>query len=289
VADRELQELLEFAVELTSTAEPHILSHYRTPTVTRKPDGTEVTDADKKGEEVMRELIGRRYPGHAILGEESGAGGPADAEWRWVLDPIDGTASFSLGVPLFGTLVGLLRHGTPVVGVVHLPALGETLYAGRGLGCWLRLPEASPVRVQVQPVAALRDAVVMGPSGLSSVPPEEREGHFRRLLPLLRRAGKFRFGGDCLQHVVVCRGLAHAAIDPLMHPWDIAALVPCVEEAGGVVSTLDGRRENVVFGGSFVSCCSEGLLREVLEVIGYQLSVLGEGPGGSRQPTTDNR
>ena len=121
MADPELQELLEFAVELAHVAEPSILSRYRNPTVSHKADGTEVTDADRKGEEVMRELIGRRHPGHAILGEESGAGGPADAEWRWVLDPIDGTASFSLGVPLFGTLVGLLRHGTPVVGVVHLP------------------------------------------------------------------------------------------------------------------------------------------------------------------------
>lgn len=265
--DPELQELLEFALELAHAAEPSILSRYRNPQVSHKPDGTEVTDADRKGEDVMRELIGRRYPGHAILGEEFGAAGPADAEWRWVLDPIDGTASFSLGVPLFGTLVGLLRHGTPVVGVVHLPAIGETLYAGRGLGCWLRLPQAAPVRVRVQPVAALSQAVVMGPSGLGSLPPDQRDEHLRRLTPLLRRARKFRFGGDCLQHVVVCRGLAHVGIDPVMHPWDIAALVPCVEQAGGVVSTVDGRREDVVFGGSFLSCCSERLRGEVCDLL----------------------
>jgi histidinol-phosphatase len=272
MADRELQELLEFAIELAHAAQPHILSRYRNPTVSRKSDGTEVTDADQKGEEVMRELIGRRYPGHAILGEEFGAAGSADAEWRWVLDPIDGTASFSLGVPLFGTLVGLLHCGTPVVGVVHLPAIAETLYAGKGLGCWFRIPDAPPARVRVRPVASLSEAVVMGPSSLSSVPPDEREEHFRRLLPLLRRAGKVRFGGDCLQHVVVCRGLAHVAIDPVMHPWDIAALVPCVEEAGGVVSTADGHRENVVFGGSFVSCCGAQLLGEVLDILGPRTS-----------------
>ncbi len=272
MAEPELQELLEFAIELAHVAQPSILSCYRNPTVSRKPDGTEVTDGDRKAEAVMRELIGRRCPDHAILGEEFGDGGAADAEWRWVLDPIDGTASYSLGVPLFGTLVGLLRHGAPVVGVVHLPAIGETLYAGQGLGCWFRLPDAPPTRVRVQPVAGLGDAVVMGPSGLSSVPPGEREEHFRRLLPLLRRAGKFRFGGDCLQHVVVCRGLAHVAIDPLMHPWDIAALIPCVEEAGGVVSTVDGRRDDVAFGGSFVSCCSEQLLRDVLDALGPRTS-----------------
>lgn len=288
VEDAELQELLEFALELAHAAEPSILSRYRNPQVSQKPDGTEVTDADREGEAVMRELIGRRYPGHAVLGEEFGDAGPADAEWRWVLDPIDGTASFSLGIPLFGTLVGLLRHGTPVVGVVHLPAIGETLYAGRGLGCWFRLPDGPPVRVQVQPVPALSDAVVMGPSGLSSVPPDEREEHVRRLLPLLRRAAKFRFGGDCLQHVAVCRGLAHVAIDPVMHPWDIAALVPCVEEAGGVVATVDGRRDNVVFGGSFVSCCSERLLREMLDVVRYPLSGVRNGTGADGQRATDH-
>lgn len=270
--DPELQELLEFALELAHAAEPAILSRFRHPKVSHKSDGTEVTDADRKGEDVMRELIGRRYPAHAILGEEFGASGAEDAEWRWVLDPVDGTASFSLGVPLFGTLVGLLWRGKPVVGVVHLPAIGETLYAGRGLGCWSRIPDAAPLRVRVQPITTLSEAVVMGPSGLSSVPPDEREEYFRRLLPLLRRARKFRFGGDCLQHVVVCRGVAHLAIDPVMHPWDIAALVPCVEEAGGVVSTTDGRREDVVFGESLVSCCSDALLREVLEVLGHRTS-----------------
>jgi histidinol-phosphatase len=268
VADRsELVALLDFALELAHAAEPVILERYRHPQVSRKADGTEVTDADRGAEAVMRELIGRRYPGHAVLGEEFGAGGAEDAEWRWVLDPVDGTASFSLGVPLFGTLVGLLWRGKPVVGVVHLPAIGETLYAATGEGCWFRLPDTPPARVRVRPVDRVEDAVVMAPSGLSSPPPREREAAFRRMLPLMARAGKFRFGGDCLQHVVVCRGLAHVGLDPVMHPWDIAALVPCVEEAGGVVSTVDGRREDVVFGGSLISCCGERLLGEVLDVL----------------------
>jgi histidinol-phosphatase len=275
VADRsELLALLDFARELARAAEPIILSRYRNPEVSRKADGTEVTDADRKAEEVIRELIGKRYPAHAILGEEFGASGRDDAEWCWLLDPVDGTASFSLGVPLFGTLVGLLRRGKPVAGVVHLPALGETLYAATGEGCWFQLPDTKPVKVRVRPVDRLEDAVVMAPSGLSSPPPREREAAFRRMLPLIARARKFRFGGDCLQHALVCRGLAHVAIDPVMHPWDIAALVPCVEEAGGVLCTVDGRRENVVFEGSLVSCCGERLLTEVLGVLGHRTSDL---------------
>lgn len=278
----EIRTLLDFGLELARVAEPIILSRYRNPTVSRKADNTEVTDADRGAEEVMRELIGRRYPSHAVLGEEFGAAGSEGAEWRWVLDPIDGTASYSLGVPLFGTLIGLLRSGKPVVGVVNLPAIGETLYAAAGEGCWFRLADTQPAKVRVQPVASLEEAVVMGPTGAASLPPREREDTFRRMLPLMGRARKFRFGGDCLQHVVVCRGLAHVAIDPVMHPWDIAALVPCVEEAGGVVSTVDGRREDVVFGQSLVSCCSEKLLGEVL-------GVLGSGPSANSSPNAGNR
>lgn len=285
----QLRELLDFALELVHAAEPAILTRYRNPQVSYKSDHTEVTDADRKAEEIMRQLIVRRYPTHAVLGEEFGASGPEDAEWRWVLDPIDGTASYTLGMPLFGTLVGLLRYGKPAVGVVHLPALGETLYAGRGQGCWFRLPHTAPAQVRVQPVTRLEEAVVMAPSGLSSLPPTEREEQFRRLLPLTTRARKFRFGGDCLQHVVVCRGAAHVALDPVMHPWDIAAIVPCVEEAGGVVATMDGRRDDVVFGESLVSCCSEGLLQQVLGVIRYPLSVIRDGAAkrGQRKRKTE--
>jgi histidinol-phosphatase len=282
VAEHELQELLDFALELVRVAEPVILSRYRKSHVSHKADGSEVTDADRQAEEVMRELIGRRLPDHAVLGEEFGPGGASDSPWQWVLDPVDGTASYTLGVPLFGTLVGVLHEGEPVVGVVHLPLLHDTTCAARGLGCWSREGSHEPVRLRVGEVRARRDAVVMGPSGLGSVPPRQREEEFRRLLPLLASAEKVRFGGDCLQHVLVCRGAAHAAVDPVVSPWDVAALVPCVLEAGGVVATCTGRREDVVFGGSLVSCCTEDLLREVLEV-------LGDAPANPRAPKPDNR
>ena len=279
MAERELQELLDFALELVRAAEPVILSRYRKSHVSHKADGSEVTDADRQAEEVMRELIGRRMPDHAVLGEEFGPGGASDSPWHWVLDPVDGTASYTLGVPLFGTLVGLLHEGEPVVGVVHLPLLHDTTYAARGLGCWSREGSHEPVPLRVAKVRALRDAVVMGPSGLGSVPPRQREEEFRRLLPLLASAEKVRFGGDCLQHVLVCRGAVHAAVDPIVHPWDVAAVVPCVLEAGGVVATREGRREDVVFGGSLVSCCTEALLREVLDVVRYPMSdVRGTAP-----------
>ena len=144
-----------------------------------------------------------------------------------------------------------------------------------------------PARVRVQPLDSVDEAVVMGPSSLSSLSPAARQQTFHRMLPLIARVRKFRFGGDCLQHVVVCRGLAHLAIDPVMHPWDIAALVPCVEESGGVVATMDGRRENVVFGESLLSCCSEALLRQVLDVVRYPSSLVREDARSNGERTTD--
>lgn len=254
-------------MELARAAEGPILDHYRRATVSLKADGSEVTDADRRAEDVMRGLIARRYPEHAILGEELGASGSPEAPWQWLLDPVDGTASFSLGIPLFGTLVGLLHDRRPVLGVIHLPAIGETVYAARGTGCWSRGGSAPPVQVRVAPARALQEAIVLAPAGVGSGAPAEREAVFRSLLPLLGRARKVRFGGDCLQHALVCRGAAHAAVDPVMHPWDIAAIVPCVEEAGGVVSTLSGGREDIVFGGSLVSSCHETLRREVCELL----------------------
>jgi len=178
----------------------------------------------------------------------------------------------------------LLYQGEPVVGVIHLPLLRETMYAARGHGCWWREGRGEPVRARVGGVRALRDAVVMGPSGLGSVPPRRREEEFRRLLPLLSAAAKVRFGGDCLQHVLVCRGVAHVAVDPVVHAWDVAALVPCVLEAGGVVATREGRRDDVVFAGSLVSCCTEDLLRDVLHVVRYPMSdVRGDPPADSHR------
>jgi histidinol-phosphatase len=281
--------MLDFALELAQAAEPVILARYRKAHISYKDDGSEVTDADRGAEEVMRELIGRRFPDHAILGEEFGAGGASDSAWQWILDPVDGTASYTLGMPVFGTLIGLLCQGEPVVGVIHLPAIRETVYAATGLGCRWREGKGrgAAVALRVATVKRLQDAVVMGPSGLSSIPPSEREEEFRRLLPLLSRARKVRYGGDCLQHVVVCRGVAHAAVDPVMSPWDIAALVPCVLEAGGVVASRDGKREDLVFGGSLVSCCTEELLGEVLSVVRYP-PVVRRGAGSPGTPTTDN-
>ena len=101
-----------------------------------KPDGSEVTEGDRRAEAVMRELIAKHLPAHKVLGEEYGGSQSPTDEPLWVLDPIDGTASFAVGLPIFGTLIGYVEKGEPQVGVIHLPAMGETVYAASGSGCW---------------------------------------------------------------------------------------------------------------------------------------------------------
>ncbi len=259
-------EFLSFARELATQAEAVIMPHFRSHVVSYKADGSEVTIADQQGEAMMRQLISDRYPHHGILGEEYGESG-AGAEHRWLLDPIDGTAWFTLGMPLFGTLIALLEGNEPILGVIHWPGLKETVYAAKGHGCWFQSPGSEPMRIRVSAPPALPEAIASATGVHSSdiqCGPEETP---YRLTQLIHRVRKFRFCSDCNQHALVCRGKLHAAVDTLMNPWDIAALVPCVEEAGGKVTNLAGDRHNIVFGGSLLSTCGEPLHRTVLEVL----------------------
>ncbi|UXI70682.1 hypothetical protein N4264_14085 [Tahibacter amnicola] len=228
-----------------------------------KADGTEVTEADRAAETVIRDLLAQHYPRHAILGEEFGGSATDDPD-LWVIDPIDGTTWFSLGMPVFGTLIAYLKEQEPVVGVIHFPALGETVYAAKGLGCWFQPRTGAPVRVRVSDAVRLRDAAISASGIHRSDFLREEPGRPYHLSGVQRQARKFRFCGDCLQHALVCRGNLHAAIDTVMQPWDIAALVPCVEEAGGVATSLSGQRHGILFGGSLLTSCDRSLHDELL-------------------------
>lgn len=260
------RELLATALELADLAEARILPHYQRCAVNLKADGSEVTQADREAEQAVRERLAQRHPGHAVLGEEFGGEREAAAR-QWIIDPLDGTSAFALGLPLFGTLIAYAEHGEPRVGVIHFPVLGETVYAARGLGCWYRRRGEAAERVQVRAPASLDQAVVSASGVHASDIQPGADGAAYALTPVIRQARKFRVCGDCMQHALVCRGSLHAAIDTIMQPWDIAALVPCIEEAGGVASTLDGRRDGIVFGGSLLASCDAALHRQVLALL----------------------
>lgn len=284
----ERRELLDFGLQLAAAAQDAILPHYQRCAVSLKADGSEVTVADRDAETAIRTRIADRYPQHAILGEEFGGERQAGASRQWVIDPIDGTTWFALGMPLFGTLIALLEDGEPVVGVIHFPVLRETVYAARGLGCWFtasgsaharpttdaaslvdsrfRSAHAEATSVQVRSVARLDQAFVSA-SGVHGSDIQPTAGHAWPLTRLIRGAGKFRSCSDCLQYALLCRGNLHVAMDTIMQPWDIAALIPCIEEAGGVATNLAGVRENLVHGGNLLASCDRALHAEVLGLL----------------------
>jgi histidinol-phosphatase len=157
--------------------------------------------------------------------------------------------------------VSLLIDGEPAFGCIHLPAFKETTYAARGYGCWLTRNGARPRRVRVAAPRALADAQV----GLTSTKESDlarRRGPWR-ITRLARTVGRLRLVGDCVQYALLCRGLLDAAIDPLMKPWDIGALAPCVLEAGGSISDLTGQSARIVERSSIVAASSAHLRRAI--------------------------
>jgi histidinol-phosphatase len=261
-----MQELIDFATELAQASGRLILDYYRQslrgagPAVITKADATPVTAADREAESLMRGMIEQRYPEHRVLGEEGGSSGPDGAARQWVLDPIDGTKSFVHGVPLFGTLIALLEGGRPVLGVIHLPATGELMIGAQGRGTTVN---GRPVHVRAterleEATFAFTDSAQLHRLGLS-------EG----FLELQRRVRIVRGWGDCYGHFLVAAGRADIMIDPVMSVWDVAALKPCVEGAGGRLTELSG--EDPPLGKSALS--TNGRLHEAV------LGVLRAGRG----------
>lgn len=169
----------------------------------------------------------------------------------------------------------MLEDDEPILGVIHLSAMGETVYAARGLGCWSKSRDTVPTRIHVASNVALKDAIVSA-AGVHGSDIFHGDGTTPyNLTTLIRQARKFRFCGDCLQHALVCRGRIHAAIDTIMKPWDSAAIIPCIEEAGGLATTIAGERNGVIHGGNLVTACSTSLHQEMVERL--QLTSLSTG------------
>ncbi|WP_394829449.1 inositol monophosphatase family protein [Pendulispora albinea] len=260
-----LDEALERARSLAKEVGHVIRDEARRMAVQYKGDGSEVTNADVAAERVLRERLQGWYPHAQILGEEFGGEPRAVSGWQWILDPIDGTTSFSIGSPAYGTLIGLLVDGEPALGVIHFPATGESYFARSGGGTWFEDGDR-PVRVRVSGVKTLGEAFGSTCGIQKSDIVEPNETAIVRLKPIIARARKFRIVGDCLQHALVARGRVDLAIDATMSPWDNAALIPVLAEAGAALGTLRGSRD-FVFGGSLISAASPELLEQVLGVL----------------------
>ncbi|HEY2988756.1 MAG TPA: histidinol-phosphatase [Candidatus Binatia bacterium] len=238
----ELKEFTELARALAQKSGEMIKPYFAggAIAVETKKDRTIVTQADRDAEAVMREMIRKAYPRHGILGEEFGAENAA-AEFVWTLDPIDGTVSFARGCPLFGTLIGLLHAGKPILGVIHNPALGQ-LCIGNNAEAML-----NGRAVRVGEVREISDAMLLT-TDVAAVAAHENKAGFDRLLA---RTCLWRTWGDCYGYLLVACGGADIMLDPMMNPWDVVPLVPIVRGAGGVITTWSGA--DAAQGGSCVA------------------------------------
>ncbi|HEX8558910.1 MAG TPA: inositol monophosphatase family protein [Pyrinomonadaceae bacterium] len=250
-----LKELLDFGVEAAREAGEITLRYFRREVETRlKGKDNFVTRADLEAEEHLRRRIAERYPEDGVLGEEGGESAGATGR-RWILDPIDGTYSFVHGVPLYGVLLGVEVDGEPAVGVVNIPALGEMVYAAKGLGCFWN---GEPARVSRN--EKLEDALLLSTDFGSCA----RHGFGAAAEELQRRAAMRRTWGDCYGYVLVATGRADVMLDPLMNVWDCAALLPVLEEAGGTFTDWRGRR--TIHAGDAVAT-NGALFSEVMRII----------------------
>lgn len=259
--DRELQPRLELARRLAHAAGKRTLDWFREQdiVVERKGDDSPVTVADRQAEIDLRQGIAERFPGDGILGEEFGIEEGRSA-FRWILDPIDGTKSFISGVPLYATLVGIEHEGTPMAGVIHIPALAETAYAMRGGGAWYQHGDADPVAARVNRVPRLAQGLFV----TSQVDTFFERGAGDAYRELERLAAITRTWGDAYGYLLVATGRATVMVDAAMHAWDAAAVLPVVEEAGGRFT--DWRGEPVFDGGDGFG--SNGLVHdEVLQIV----------------------
>ena len=235
------REFVPFMHELIAIAFATIHPFFLSGTaVLTKGDASPVTLADRNAEAAMRRLIERRYPGHAIVGEEHGVKDGRD--YRWVLDPIDGTRAFITNCFLFGTLIALERweHDSyrPVLGVIAHPAAGVALI-GHLRGTTLYASDGSSRRVQVRRCDRLEDATVLATSHWTSNE-QQPAANTARIEEIARRAKLYRTWGDCFGYFALATGGADLMLDPRLGYWDVAAIVPVVEGAGGVVSSWSG-------------------------------------------------
>lgn len=200
--------------------------------VDTKADRTPVTPADREIEHALRARIRAAFPEHGVLGEEEGSE-RVDAEYVWVLDPIDGTKSFIAGMPVWGTLIALTRLGEPVFGMMHQPFMRER-FTGDGAAAHYRGP-AGKRELHVRPCASLRDAILFTTSPL--LMNEEDRVIFQRVENAARLS---RYGGDCYAYCMLAAGHIDLVIETELKPHDIAPLIPIIRGAGGVVTSWDG-------------------------------------------------
>jgi len=249
-----------FVNELASLSGETILPFFRTAlSVTDKGNGQfdPVTAADHAAENAMRALIRQTFPEHGVIGEEFGSDRP-DAEYVWVLDPIDGTKSFMAGMPAWGTLIALTRFGEPVFGMMNQPFIGER-FSGDGMAASYKGP-AGDRELRVRACETLADAVLFTTSPLLMNDADRKT--FGKVEAAVRLS---RYGGDCYAYCMLAAGHVDLVIETGLKPYDIIPLVPIITGAGGIITTWENG--SAVTGGRIVAASDKRVHAAALELL----------------------
>ena len=243
---------LELAISMADTADAITMAHFQSLdlVIDTKPDLTPVTEADLQVEQTLRASLSEQRALDSMLGEEFGVTGASNRQW--IIDPIDGTKNFVRGVPVWATLIALAIDDEVVLGVVSAPALGRRWWARLGGGAWQSTFGAPATGLRVSSVRSLADA---------SLSYSDSVGWESTLPKLAAATWRQRAYGDFWSHMLVAEGAVDIAVEPAdLRPWDVAALIPIVTEAGGQITAIDGTP--ALRGGS--AAASNGLLHEDL-------------------------
>ena len=249
--------LVQVAGRLAAAARSEILRHYRTELhIEDKSDATPVTIADRQAEAAMRQIIGQTLPSHGVMGEEYG-NDRTDAEFVWVLDPIDGTKSFMTGKPLFGSLIALCHQGMPILGVIDMPALDETWMGGEGLPATLN---QRPVRV--------RGCSELGQAVVYTTTPDMFVGAAEVAFARLKSRVKFvLYGADCYGYATVAAGWSDAVVEARLKPYDYLACAAVVKAAGGFAADWQGQELSLHSADQVVMSGSRAIGQQMIETL----------------------
>ena len=256
--ESDTHKLTQFALTLADAAAQVILPSFRkniAVDVKAGKDWDPVTEADRAAERVIRDLIQKTYPNHSIIGEEYG-NSMGNSAYTWILDPIDGTRSFVIGMPTWATLIGLYRDGKPLLGVMNQPYVGDMFYGGPE-GSFLN-HRGNTQQIRCRAALPLKSAA----AGTTSPMPL----HYQTQFETLRKSVQLmRYSGDAYFFTLLASGHLDLAVDAGLQIYDIAALIPIIKGAGGVVDTWDGKDASQ--GGNIIAASNQSLLEEAIALL----------------------
>ncbi|CAI1148989.1 inositol monophosphatase family protein [Serratia grimesii] len=271
MSEIELSSLLQGVKQIALSSFAIIEGRKNEVTFFEKKDLSIVSEADIETEKYIRDSLQALTPDIPVYGEELGCDIADDCQLYWLIDPIDGTTWYKLGMPVYGSLIALIQNGEPILGSIGLPAINTLVYAGKDLGCFIHSGKNNGRQLLSKPVQTAPMCVeqaTITASGMHGTSTWIENGDTPwSLISVLDRAKLFKFSADCIQHVSVLNGASDAAIDTIMKPWDSAAIIICAREAGLTVMDLNGNQRGILKSGNLLTAKSEHLAKSLVKLL----------------------